>query len=188
MTDDQPIPFSDQLDIEPLTQEQIEQRAPDWYEKWRVRIHEWVSRHTDAEAASVFLFVPDLLALIVRLARDRRVPFILKGQLLLAAAYVLSPVDLMPEGLLGVIGLSDDAGLMVLVLMWIKGVASIDRQVLRENWSGHGDVIEVIDNLHQRINANTDRIYSKDLWQSLQRRFGEIRQFFSRGRGQKAPQ
>lgn len=188
MTDEQPLLSPEKLEIEPLTQEQIEQRAPDWYETWRARIHLWVSRRTDDEAASVFLFVPDLLALIVRLARDQRVPFMLKGQLLVAAAYVLSPIDFVPEGLLGVVGLSDDASLMVLLLVWIKGIASVDRQVLRENWSGHGDIIEVIDTLHQRIITNADRLYGKDIWNSIQRRFGEFRQFFTRASRQNAPE
>lgn len=37
------------------------------------------------------------------------------GMLGLAAAYILSPVDLMPEGILAVFGLADDA----LVLSWL---------------------------------------------------------------------
>ena len=153
------LPFDD-LSIEPLDQQAIEQRAPDWYETWRGRIHEWISTHADHEFAGILLFVPDLLALVVRLARDKRVPFRLKGQLILAAAYVLSPFDLVPEALLGVIGLADDAGVLVLVLIWIKGLASVDPQVLRDNWSGAGDVLDVIDSLHTRISANAERFYS----------------------------
>lgn len=168
------IPYQD-LNIEPLNEQQITQRAPDWYETWRARIRDWIRSHADDEVASIVLVVPDLLALVVRLARDKRVPFLLKGQLVLAAAYVLSPVDLIPEMMLGVLGLSDDAGVLMLVLMWIKGIASLDRQVLKENWSGQGDVIDVIDGLHERITANADRLYGDKVWKTLQRRFGGAR-------------
>ncbi len=167
------LPFDD-LQIEPLTQRQIEQRVPDWYEYWRGKIQSWVSAHADDEAAEIVLLVPDLLALVVRLARDKRVPFRLKAQLALAAAYVLSPVDLIPEGLVGVIGLADDAGVLVLVLMLIKNVSSIDPQVLRDNWSGRGDVLEVIDGLHQKISANADKLYPAKVWKALRARFARV--------------
>jgi uncharacterized membrane protein YkvA (DUF1232 family) len=177
------LPFDD-LSIEPLTQTQIEQRSPDWYETWRARIHDWISTHADDEFAQIVLLVPDLLALVVRLARDKRVPFRLKGQLILAAAYVLSPFDLVPEALLGVIGLADDAGVLVLVLIWIKGLASVDPQVLRDNWSGAGDVLDVIDSLHNRINANAERLYNPQVWRTLQARFGRVKRGLLRRRAE----
>jgi len=184
MSDNQILPFDD-LSIEPLTQQEIEEKSPDWYETWRGRIHDWISTHADDEFAQIVLLVPDLLALVVRLARDKRVPFMLKGQLLLAAAYVLSPFDLVPEAMLGVLGLADDAGVLVLVLMWIKGLASVDPQVLRENWSGRGDVIEVIDSLHGRISANAEKLYSPKVWRTIQARFGKVKRGLLRRRSQK---
>ncbi len=174
MSDNSLLPFED-LSIEPMNQTEIEQRSPDWYETWRGRIQRWIGTHADDETAQILLFVPDLLALVVRLARDRRVPFMLKGQLLLAAAYVLSPFDLIPEAVLGVIGLSDDAGVLVLVLMWIKSIASLDQAVLRENWSGSGDVIDVIDGLHEKISTNAERLYQPGIWRKIKGRFGGIR-------------
>ncbi|MFN8450732.1 MAG: hypothetical protein U0521_19650 [Anaerolineae bacterium] len=100
-------------------------------------------------------------------------PSLLKGQLLLAAAYV-RPVRPRAEALLGVIGLFDDACAGV-VLMWIKGLASVDHQVLRENWSGQGDVIDVIEGLHAKISQNADRLYPEQVWKRLRRQFGEVR-------------
>ncbi len=129
---DKAIVSPDELEIEPLDQAEIEQRTPDWYATWRERIRQWIADHAADDLAEIVLLVPDLLVLLLRLARDPRVPWTLKGQLLLAAAYVISPVDLMPEALLGVIGLTDDAGVLALVLMWLKGVTSVDQQVLRE--------------------------------------------------------
>ncbi len=175
----------DELEIEPLDQAEIEQRAPDWYETWRERIRQWIAGHAADDLAEIVLLVPDLLVLLLRLARDLRVSWTLKGQLLLAAAYVISPVDLMPEALLGVIGLTDDAGVLALVLMWLKGVTSVDQQVLRDNWSGRDDVITVIDTLNAKITENADRLFSDEVWRKLRQRFakGEKRRFsLRRGR------
>ena len=169
-TDTPILPF-DNLGIEPLDQAQIEQRSPDWYETWRGLIQHWVGTHADDQLADIVLLVPDLLVLLVRLARDRRVPFIVKAQLLLAAAYVLSPFDLVPEALLGVIGLADDAGVLALVLLWITKVASVDQQVLRDHWSGNRDVIDLIDTLHTKINANADRLFNEKVWNKLRNTF-----------------
>lgn len=186
MSDDSILPFHDETilpfddtRIEPLDQNQIEQHSPDWYATWRPRIQTWISKHADDEIAGIVLFVPDLLALVVRLARDKRVPFRLKGQLLLAAAYVLTPFDFVPEALLGVIGLSDDAGVLVLVLMWIQGITSIDPQVLRDNWSGTGDVIEVIEGLHTKVSENAGKLYPPQVWQRMKARFGRLRRRFT---------
>ncbi len=183
MSDNRIAPYDD-LSIEPLDQAEIELRAPDWYETWRERIRQWIAAHAADEFAEIVLLVPDLLALLVRLIRDPRVPFTLKGQLLLAAAYVISPFDLMPEALLGVLGLADDAGVLALVLMWIKGVTSVDAQVLRDNWSGRGDVISVIDKLHTQVNENADRLFNDKVWTKLRKRFatGEKRRFALRHR------
>lgn len=143
-----------------------------WYERWRDRIHEWARHNADDRLASILTLVPDMLMLVVRLARDPRVPWMLKGQLVLAAAYVISPFDLVPEGILGPIGLADDAGVLALVLYWLKGLAQVDPRVLHDNWPGKGEVDEVIDRVHSQIVENRERIYSSDVWQQIERRFG----------------
>lgn len=161
----------DPLGIEPLSEAEIHGRAPDWYDQWRERIREWVRRNADEQVAQIVLLVPDLLMLVARLARDKRVPFLLKAQLLLAAAYVLSPVDLVPEAILGVIGLAEDAGVLALVLTWISGIRGVDQQVLRDNWSGAGDVEHAITDVHRRITENADKLFSAETWAKIRARF-----------------
>src|SRR5690606_974488 len=56
----------------------------------------------------LLLLLPDLAVLLARLLRDPRVPRGGKAIALLGIGYVLSPIDLLPEGLLGPIGLVDD--------------------------------------------------------------------------------
>lgn len=165
--------------LKPGTYRVRAKRTPDsahdvagWYERWRERIHGWVRRHADETLASVVMLVPDMLVLSVRLAKDPRVPWTLKGQLALAVAYVLSPFDLIPEALVGVVGLADDAGVLALVLYALRSLSGVDTAVLRENWPGSGDVETVIDSVHEQIVANRRRIMSDRVWRVIERRFG----------------
>ena len=59
------------------------------------------------------------LQLVARLTLDRRVPFLLKGLPLLAASYLLSPIDLIPEVLVLILGplvVLDDVAIVFLML------------------------------------------------------------------------
>ncbi len=157
------------------SEEEIHASAPGWYDRWRTRIHRWVSTATDSLVADVLMVVPDMFMLMVRLLRDRRVPLIVKGQLVIALAYVLNPFDLIPEAIAGVVGLTDDAGVMALVLMWIKNVLDLDKDILRDNWSGQDDPAEVIEEVHEKISSNADRLFRSGLWEKLRERVHAMR-------------
>ena len=64
-----------------------------------------------------------LLRLIWRLFVDRRVPFYLKGMLVIAVAYVVSPLDFIPAYLLLALGVVDDLAIVLLsancFLRWV---------------------------------------------------------------------
>lgn len=159
-----------------VTQEEIVQSAPNWYQQWRDRVHTWIKAHSDDLLADIVLFVPDLFMLTVRLIRDKRVPFLLKAQLMLSAIYVLSPLDLIPEALTGVIGLADDAGVLALTLYWLKNIIGIDPKILKDNWIGENDINDVIQDVHQRVNDNANKLFSGEIWQSIRDKFDKSEQ------------
>lgn len=77
--------------------------------------------------------LPDLLRLIKRLAADRTVPLGVRVRLVLLAAYLLSPIDLVPD-FLPVIGYADDVVIVALALRSVvrrAGTAAIER-----HWPG----------------------------------------------------
>lgn len=162
---------TDMQSIENTTEEEVKTSAPNWYQTWRTRIHDWIKNNSDDLIADIVLFVPDMFMLTVHLIKDKRVPFLLKAQLLLSAAYVLSPFDLMPEGLTGVIGLVDDAGVLALTLYWIRNIINIDPKILKDNWVGENDLNEVIQEVHQHINDNANKLFSGEVWESLRKKF-----------------
>ena len=87
------------------------------------------------------LMMPNIVKLIGRLLRDPRVPRRAKITLGLAAAYTLSPIDLIPE-VIPVIGWADD---VILVLFAIDSL--IERagpELVSEHWDGPGDLLGLV--------------------------------------------
>lgn len=87
------------------------------------------------------LMMPNIIKLIGRLLRDPRVPRRAKITLGLAAAYVASPIDLIPE-VIPVIGWADD----VLVLMFAIDslIERAGNEVVEELWDGPGDLLSLV--------------------------------------------
>lgn len=56
------------------------------------------------------------LRLILRLLADRRVPLRLKAIPVGALVYILSPIDLAPEILIPILGVADDAAILLLAV------------------------------------------------------------------------
>jgi uncharacterized membrane protein YkvA (DUF1232 family) len=79
-------------------------------------------------------FLPDCVTTAKRLRKDPRVPRRAKLAVGLAALWVLSPIDLIPE-FLPVIGPLDDIVVVVLALRYAG--RSIPRDVLLEAWPGN---------------------------------------------------
>lgn len=90
----------------------------------------------------LLMLFPDLSILLFRLGKDPRVPLGAKVIAGFGIAYILSPVDLLPEFLLGPIGLIDD--LLVVATALSRLLKSVHPDIVREHWSGQGDALEAI--------------------------------------------
>lgn len=78
-------------------------------------------------------FLPDCVTLLRRLWRDPRVPSRVRVVLALAAVWVLSPIDLVPE-FLPVIGPLDDVVVAAAALRY--AVRRAPREVVTDAWPG----------------------------------------------------
>jgi uncharacterized membrane protein YkvA (DUF1232 family) len=85
--------------------------------------------------------LPDLLRLIRRLAADRTVAVGIRVRLVLLLAYLLSPIDLVPD-FIPVIGYADDAVIVALVLRSVIKRAGAD--AIRRHWPGSPAGLDVI--------------------------------------------
>lgn len=86
-----------------------------------------------ARARELAALVPNLLLLFRGLLRDPRVPRRAKLWLVLAVAWIASPIDLVPE-FVPIAGPLDDAIVAALVLRHL--LRSTPREVLLEHWRG----------------------------------------------------
>lgn len=90
----------------------------------------------------LILLIPNFLKLLYRLAEDKRVPVQEKIILAAAAAYVVSPIDLVPD-FIPFVGQVDDLLMIVLVLK--RFMNSVDESVLYEYWDGNDNFLLIID-------------------------------------------
>ena len=84
-------------------------------------------------------FLPDCVTAARTLRRDPRVPRRAKIAVMVAALWVLSPIDLIPE-FLPVIGPLDDIIVVALLLRYAG--RTVPRQVLLDAWPGERQLIE----------------------------------------------
>jgi uncharacterized membrane protein YkvA (DUF1232 family) len=130
----------------PPTEEYDLERAERFYTKLRRRITTWLNRHTGIgdKVRNALLLLPDLFALVIRLIRDPRIDHGPKLQLIAVTAYVISPIDLVPDFLLP-LGLIDDTVALAFVLgRIVRMMDQGGKEVLREHWEGDGDVLDRI--------------------------------------------
>lgn len=111
------------------------------------------------------LMMPNIVRLVARLIKDPRVPRRAKITLGLAAIYVASPIDLIPEAV-PIIGWADD----VLIIMFALD-ALIDRageEIVDELWDGPGDLLALV----RDVVALSRNIVPKRLGQIIDRLSG----------------
>ena len=93
---------------------------------------------------SFLMFLPNMVMLLGRLLKDARVPTAEKALFLAAIVYVISPLDLIPD-IFPFIGQVDD--LYVVALTLLRLVNRTDESVVRQHWSGGGDIIALTDSI-----------------------------------------
>ncbi|MDX2044654.1 MAG: YkvA family protein [Acidobacteriota bacterium] len=93
---------------------------------------------------SVIMLIPNFLKLLYRLFKDSRVPMAEKAMLVGAIAYVVSPLDLLPD-VIPFIGQVDDLYLIGLVVLRL--LARTDDEIIQEHWDGRGDLASLVNKI-----------------------------------------
>lgn len=109
------------------------------------------------------LLLPNMVKLITRLIRDERVPTTTKLFAGGMVVYLISPIDLLPEALLGPLGAVDDLILAAYTLDRLMKVAG--PSVVAEHWDGSREVGELV----ATILDVTSHLVPKPIRQLLQR-------------------
>jgi len=130
-----------------------DQKQKDFYLQLRDKVREWFEKNADQkpEYANYILLVPDFFYLLVRLTTDNRIPAIDKAKFAGVIAYFFSPIDFLPEALLGPLGYLDDLILTSYVLnLYVNQQEGANKQVVKELWPGDQDVLNTIQTVLQK--------------------------------------
>ena len=138
----------------------------DFYQELRVKIKRWAQTDEGKtnQWAEYLLFAPDLFHLLCKLVLDKEVMIADKAKLAGAIAYYVSPLDFIPELILGPVGFVDDIAIAAYVLNSL--VNKSDPEIVRRHWAGEEEVLEVI----KRILTQADRMVGSGLWGKIKRR------------------
>jgi uncharacterized membrane protein YkvA (DUF1232 family) len=93
----------------------------------------WVVRPRNVGLGEVFAILPDVLWLVRDLIADRSSPAGVRVALVALLAWLVSPIDLVPE-FIPVLGPLDDVIVAVLVLRYVRGRLGADE--VRRRWRG----------------------------------------------------
>lgn len=141
-------------------------KRDDFYLIVRSRIAAWLNQHGEGfRHAQILLVAPDLFHLLCRLTMDKRIPASEKAKLAAAIVYFVSPIDAIPEGVVGPVGYLDDAAAAAYALNGLVNAGHGD--VAKEHWAGEGDLLVLI----QQIVAIADEMIGAGLWKRIRSMF-----------------
>jgi uncharacterized membrane protein YkvA (DUF1232 family) len=90
------------------------------------------------------MFLPNMVKLLGKLLGDGRVPTVDKALFLGAIAYLIMPLDFIPD-FLPFIGQVDDTYLIALTLLRL--INRTDESIVRQHWDGGGDVVSLANSI-----------------------------------------
>ena len=149
-------------------------KQKDYYLQLRDKVSEWFEKNADKkpEYANYILLVPDFFYLLIRLTLDNRIPAVDKAKFAGVIAYFFSPIDFLPEALLGPVGYLDDLALTCFVLnLYINQQDEAGRAVVKELWPGDDDVLDTIQSVLQKA----DKWLGSGLWEKIKNVYQKFR-------------
>ena len=93
----------------------------------------WLVRPRDVALSELVAFVPDLVRLVRGLVTDRTIEGHVRLALVFLLAWLVSPIDLIPE-FIPILGPLDDVIVAVLILRFVR--RRLGLTALRERWTG----------------------------------------------------
>lgn len=146
----------------------MNENEKDFYQKLRTDIKNWLEKNTgaDPKLTEFLLLAPDIFHLLVKLSLDPEVPAGKKIKLAAAITYFISPIDFIPEILVGPLGYIDDISIAAYVMNDI--INNVDPVIIRRHWSGEVDILTVI----KTILVNANSMLGGGLWNKIKKRFG----------------
>jgi uncharacterized membrane protein YkvA (DUF1232 family) len=113
-------------------------------EKPKNKLKRTEKRELRGRMGNFLMFLPNMARLLGRLLKDTRVPTAEKALFVAAIVYFVSPIDFIPD-IFPFIGQVDD--IYVIALTLLRLVNRTDERIVREHWSGGGDIVALSDSI-----------------------------------------
>ncbi len=141
--------------------EEIIDKTEDYYTDFRNTLENKIPEKF-ADYSDYALLVPEILALVIRLFKDKKVPLKTKIVLGICISYITMPFDLIPDKV-PFIGRLDDLGVAVFALTRI--IEDVPKEVILSNWEGEKSILEIMENVIIYLNKFTsggkiDKVYN----------------------------
>jgi uncharacterized membrane protein YkvA (DUF1232 family) len=146
--------------------DESDQKQKDFYLQLRDKVQNWFEKNATKKPAyaNYILLVPDFFYLLVKLTLDDRIAAIDKAKFAGVLAYFFSPIDFLPEALLGPVGYLDDLMLACYVLnLYVNQQDEAGKAVVKELWPGDQDVLDTI----KSILRKADEWLGSGLWNKI---------------------
>jgi uncharacterized membrane protein YkvA (DUF1232 family) len=101
-------------------------------------------RKVKGRMGNFLMFLPNMVKLLGRLLSDSRVATAEKALFVAAIVYVISPLDFIPD-VFPFIGQVDD--IYVVALTLLRLINRTDETVVRQHWSGGGDIVSLANSI-----------------------------------------
>lgn len=137
-----------ELDTEVLTEEEKEDyilnlqvdKIYDAYTHGREKIVDKMPEKAK-DYSDIIMFLPDIVALIARLFKDKRVPNKTKVVLAVSLGYSAIPLDIIPDKI-PILGKIDDVAVVLFALN--RMIEDIPIEIILENWQGNKDIVVIL--------------------------------------------
>lgn len=133
----------------------LRQKILNWFEKGK--LNRKTGKWTDNFLQYLLVF-PDLVHLLIRLFTDKEVPARIKGFIVMGFAYLLSPIDIIPD-FIPVAGFIDD--LLITVIVLNKIINSGDEKLINKiktYWAGEDDIMAKLKEITAVMNEVSSQI------------------------------
>ncbi len=146
-----------------MTKNRKKKNYEDFYIEFRRKIEKWAEgkKIKNRRILEFILLAPDLFYLLYRLWKDPDVDGESKLLIAFVLFYFVSPMDLIPEAILGPFGFLDDVAIASYALKRIMDRAGNEKIV--QYWPGEDDIVVKVN----KIVGEIDNYLGSGLWRKL---------------------
>ncbi len=152
-----------------MTEYELKQELPstekqqDFYEKLRSKMKAFLDSKggSASKFAPYLLFAPDLFHLLTKSMMDNRIDGKSKALIGSGILYFITPIDIMPEGLIGPGGFMDDIIVATFVVNMLLNKFS--PSILEEHWVGDQKLLQSLQKISETSNGLLGKLPARSL-------------------------